>query len=342
MFVMRIRNSIVYGSTMSLFRLFFLGILFFSHGFLESSQNKAVTYTFSGGRFGDNLLAYMHAKWVSVRYGIPLLYKPFPHSESLNMDMLEPRYQEMFSLHYVKKVILGRGSLVEERIRAPTLYIVPYFPESSWERTHGLDGNGKAWPYLLVDWDDEFFFKTLQKMISPRYEMSQIKVPSDRISVALHARRGGGFDDENVVENFPLKFPPEQFYITAIRYIYEKFGHKGLYVYIFTDDSQPSSLLDFYQKKFEDCDITWDCRKNKNSHSTNVVEDFFSLTKFDCIIHGESNFSVCASKIHRFKIDIQPHIFHWENKKPVVDQMKVKNFLGDMSDKKYENVIVSS
>ena len=53
------------------------------------NARSAVTYTFSGGRFGDNLLSYSRAKYVASLYGIPLLYIPFPYSDYLMMHNLE-------------------------------------------------------------------------------------------------------------------------------------------------------------------------------------------------------------------------------------------------------------
>ena len=55
---------------------------------------SAVTYDFSGGRFGDNLVSYCHAKWISYKYNIPLLYKPFDYSDQLMMDVLEIPYSD--------------------------------------------------------------------------------------------------------------------------------------------------------------------------------------------------------------------------------------------------------
>ncbi|MFA5306719.1 MAG: hypothetical protein WC365_04680, partial [Candidatus Babeliales bacterium] len=50
---------------------------------------SAVTYGLSGGRFGDNLLCYVHAKWISYKYHIPLLYFPFEYSSHLVFDEAE-------------------------------------------------------------------------------------------------------------------------------------------------------------------------------------------------------------------------------------------------------------
>ena len=50
-----------------------------------------VSYRLSGGRFGDNLLAYMHAKWVSYRYEIPLVYHDFPYAKELMLEEYEEK-----------------------------------------------------------------------------------------------------------------------------------------------------------------------------------------------------------------------------------------------------------
>ena len=69
-------------------------LLIFSLLCLVSSVKAAgVTYTFSGGRFGDNLISYLHAKWVAYRAGVPLLYKPFGYSGMLVMDEEEERFE---------------------------------------------------------------------------------------------------------------------------------------------------------------------------------------------------------------------------------------------------------
>ena len=48
-----------------------------------------------GGRLGDQLIAYMHAKWVSYLYDIPLLYKPFHYSNDLVLDDKEELYRRL-------------------------------------------------------------------------------------------------------------------------------------------------------------------------------------------------------------------------------------------------------
>ena len=70
-------------------------------------QSSKVTYTFSGGRFGDNLLAYIHAKWIAYRYHIPLLYKPFDCSDQLVLHNLEELYNERKASQFRNQIHLG-------------------------------------------------------------------------------------------------------------------------------------------------------------------------------------------------------------------------------------------
>src|SRR5579862_7273227 len=82
-------------------------IVFFFSLSLSLFASDAVTYEFTGGRLGDNLLSYLHAKWISHTRQIPLLYKPFPYSSELCLHDIEIPYTLDSSLD---------------------LYVCPYFP----------------------------------------------------------------------------------------------------------------------------------------------------------------------------------------------------------------------
>ena len=45
---------------------------------------------------------------------------------------------------------------------------------------------------------------------------------------------------------------------------------------------------------------TLDCRSSDNSHDTDILEDFFSLSNFDSLIYPQSNFSMIPALIHDF------------------------------------------
>ena len=116
-----------------------------------SGTSSAVTYTFSGGRFGDNLLSYCHAKWISYKYRIPLLYKPFGYSDQLMIDLYEIHYSQELEAQFDAVV---EYSFADSTIDpdSGTLYVIPFFPESIFNR------NDEIFPFLFfVDWEDPWF-----------------------------------------------------------------------------------------------------------------------------------------------------------------------------------------
>ena len=100
---------------------------------LFSGHHSAVTYEFSNGRFGDNLLTYFHAKWISYQAGIPLLYKPFPYAEQLVFSATEGKFEG----DYCQEIWLSQTDAKFSKIHQNnTLFHVAYFPELSWGGEH--------------------------------------------------------------------------------------------------------------------------------------------------------------------------------------------------------------
>lgn len=274
-----------------------------------------ITYDFSHGRFGDNLLSYLHAKWISYLYDIPLLYRPFPYSDQLILSQIELQKPTML----LKKRRFRYSDDIDRE--QPYIYIVPYFSEDLTE--HGIN---PQWIYFEVDWQDEVFKKQIQDSIRPADKKigKNIDIPRGTTSVAVHIRRGGGVDaslrsEWNFFKKkglcaddaFPLKFPPLSFYIKYIKKISELVNHASLYVHIFTDDCHPKALLKRIKKELNAYkNISIGIRKKHNRPDQNVLEDFFAMTKFDCLIRPQSNYSLVAAKIADYQIEIFPSRFH--------------------------------
>jgi len=225
---------------------------------------SAVTYTFSGGRLGDNLLSYFHAKWIAYKHGLPFLYRPFPNAE-------------LFALH-------NRDQQLE--IETSSLYVVPYFPETTAKER-----------LFDVDWSDPVFRKEMAECLTPMEEVSLHPLPKDRKTVGVHVRRGGGFDHPEIYYEYPLKFPPDSYYIEQIERVAALFPDEPLYVFILTDDPNPESIGDKFQKALQNPNIEFAWRKGENGPDQNILEDFFLIPQFDVLILCDSNFSLVASKI---------------------------------------------
>src|SRR3990167_1085814 len=85
----------------------------------------AVTYDFSGGRFGDCIMCYLHAKWISFKYKIPIIFKPFKYSDKLVMHYKELQFDN--NINRLKRVIFKNESLINRN--SNNLYVVPYFSQ---------------------------------------------------------------------------------------------------------------------------------------------------------------------------------------------------------------------
>lgn len=270
------------------------------------SMPSAVTYTFSGGRFGDNLLSYCHAKWISYKYNIPLLYKPFQYSDQLILHSNEIPYHSDLETEFQEIVTYSKDTHVQPE--NGYLYVVPFFPESIFNRYD------QDYPYLFsVDWEDDAFKLILQTMICPINPVA-ISRPYDKsVTVAVHVRKGTGWDIPNyritpdaLTASHPLRFAPDSFYIEQLKKIVKIFPHQNIYVYLFTDHDNPAELAKKYVNAVA-CDrLTIDYRRTENNEFINVIDDFFALTIFDCIIRADSNFSFIAAKLGNYKIQISP------------------------------------
>ena len=291
-------------------------LLFIQSGTLGAIS--AVTYTFSGGRFGDNLIAYSHAKWISYVHKIPLLCKSFPYSDQLMLDSIEQKYDERNNKNYKKvHVLKSRDFTIDAN--ANILYVVPYFAESEYDL---VDPHYP--PYFSVDWNNQEFVNELKHCIKPKQAISQIKTPEGYVSVAVHMRKGTGYDGTMFPMNCPHKSCPDSYYIEQLAKLADHFYNKQLLVHIFTDHDKPLELVRLLNKKVGRKNITYECREKDNRHNNNVLEDFFGLTQFDCLLRSDSNFSLMASKLSNYMVHIYPVHYSKVGNEIVVDQVKVE------------------
>lgn len=284
-------------------------------------NQNAVSFK-SWGRLGDQILDYAHAKWISYKYGIPLLYKPFEYSDQLVLhDVEEHLTQEKSKLY--QHITLKTLSELEKPTSKPTLFFVTHFPDSFDEylfiRWKSL--------YVHVDWNDQKFLSMMRKLIKPKQPLKLIHPPKEIISVALHYRNGGGFiyDTDSMKKQLPLRFPADEYYFEQLTTLCHLVNDAPLYIYIFTDHPNPLELKKMFRIRFPSENIQFHCRAKDNKHDKNVLVDVFSMMNFDCIIRPVSHFSLIASHLGNFKIELCPKSGHWEENKTkfIVDEVNV-------------------
>jgi hypothetical protein len=318
-------------------------VQFFLIGFLSSfvftecaSARSGIVSGLSGGRLGDNLVAVAHAAWLSHIYGYELGYMPFEYSDKLVLRYTARRYTKEWVDLFSTVIRHGTKPTLEQDVVAHArgaCTIIPYFSEFLSEYgTCPEFAHLKTIPFR-VNWHDASFKELLRHLFKPVDTVRLFSLPADRISVALHMRRGGGFDappsdgtsysGSSFDRGAPLKCPPIRFYIDQLISLYENLGQRPLYVFVFTDDRSPESLVDQVKKWIGTRDIIFDWRKSGNSHESNVLEDFVNMQRFDCMIRAQSNLSYMAARLGAPRIEIEPYASRWDDKWLVITHARI-------------------
>jgi hypothetical protein len=290
-----------------IFFLYILSFLFFMP--LLATINSAITWEPNGGRFGDNLQSYAYVKWLSYKFNIPVLYLPFKYSDQLVLHHQEAVYTKETAKKFSHQMRLPYKTKFRLFPDNNTLYI------SHWDAD------------VTINWSDMAFINSLRQTISPRNSLTKVIIPEYCISIAAHVRTGGGFvvDDKKERERCPLRFVPNDFYIDQIRRLAEMFKDENLYVHIFTDHPNPKVLKKKFKKALNNPRITFGYRENDNAHNANVLEDFFSMMDFDCLIRPGSHYSRFVQRLGNNKVVIYPESIKKNPQgKPIINVITVK------------------
>lgn len=287
------------------------------------SAQTAVSYPSPHGRFGDQLTLYLHAKWISYRDGIPLLYKPFLFSDAFALHSIETPWTKEVEARF-DQVLVCEGD--QQFSQDSTLYLIPYFSECQEDRVFHPD-----WIRIPVDWNDLGWKAVLEQVLAPSEEYpSLIPKGFEGITVALHVRRGGGFDPVMAYQLWPLRMPPDSYYIEALQIICGLFPETPIYAHLFTDEPDPASLARLYAEHLSGYPISFGFREFGNRHDANQMADFFGLFAFDCLIRSVSNFTLVHNIIGKYRVVISPKHVLWRYRQPPVKNHYLENYIDEI------------
>ncbi len=305
--------------------IFFLSLCCF-FGILVPVK-QAVTNRLCPGRFGDKILCYVMAKWISYKRKIPLFFKPFEYSSMLRLGKKE----EKFSKELLKNFKGGLLKIRNEQDAIAHAKDNVLFEPAAFFNVNG--SNCKEYLLACVS-DNQDFKENLQYMLQPIVPLPTIELPENKISIAVHVRKGGGYDaplasvqyysrNQYADKRWPLKFPPEQYYVDQIKKISSLLDNQLLFIYIFTDDRNPPELTSRIEKAVNKNNITFSCRNKDNAHNAHVIEDLYNMSRFDCFIRSRSHFGAVAQLLGNHKIIIFPQHFKWLDKKLIIDKATI-------------------
>lgn len=252
-----------------------------------------------GDRFGDRVLVYAQARYLSYITSTTFLYRPFIYSEHVTIDFeafpydkYAYRYHRILHIFSIE-TLAEFFRIIQDPNSPPTLFIVDYFPSdiSEWDfdPTRSL--------FLDIPWADPGFSTYLRNSLSPRIHIPDLTI-KDRLNVAIHVRTLSGRDTvETSFMTLPLKHPSWDYHKRQIARIYEWNLRKPLHVFIFSDTKNPSQVLKDFQDSFQGKDILFRIQYLESSDTNYAVQDFFAMQKFDVLVATQSNFSAMASRI---------------------------------------------
>ena len=274
-------------------------------------KKKAISYNLVG-RLGNRIITYLCAKWIAQQYDLPFLYVPFPYSEQFVFHEQEKYYKADWEPFFSRKIFATSEKNIPNE-KNSSLILINFFYSKA--------------PQLLYRtfWSDPNFKKAMGPLLQPRFPIKTVDLAEGKLNILAHVRTGGDYDSKKTQLRYPNKFPPHSFYISAIATLSKLFDHRPIYVYIMTDDLHPEKIAQDYMTALSHLtNIEIGYRNDNADPSLTVMEDFFSVPKFDCLIRGFSTFTIAAALNANFQAVVTPYQTHVENGEVIVDKIKVQ------------------
>ncbi len=279
----------------------------------------------NGQRLGDDLIGYFKALWIAHKYKVPFIHQPFTFSEHFFPKKIPDKFQRKHILARSEQTI---NSYIQKNVNIVLNIDLHCITDDLIEAIKD--------PIYKAKLQDTFLHEPKEK----------INIPVGYDSVAVHIRKGSRTDPpllatqsittkvktnpETAISyadvQWPLKFPPNQYYINQIERLITLLPHKKLFFYIFTDDKDPEQLKKIFQQALSHHkNIIIDGRNKGFTYDRTIINDFLCMAHMNHIIRSESHFSKAAHIIGNHKIAISLEAAEWRNNEYVIDKVRVTN-----------------
>ena len=293
-----------------------------------------------GSRFGDNVYTCCKTKWFSYKYNIPFFAASFKHSTVFSIDEQERFLDSNLKSFFTHVVDIKTERDIVQALytcKEPTLLKVGFGTDEQISSTLVRD---LVWPTAL---ENMYFFSRehplfgleLKKTLTIKNPTFQVDLPPDKITVAVHVRKGSGPDSKTMsvqyrdeweminahkIKNpnfrrstdfaYPKKIPAEQFYVDQIVKLSFMLNHASLFVYVFTDGKNPEQIVERFKERINLSNISFACNVNDGSPRDEdrnaMAEDLYNMSRFDCLIKADSGFAFIAQMMGNHKIVLFP------------------------------------
>lgn len=267
-------------------------------------------------RLGDRLLAYLHTKYVAEKYQLPVYFRSFKGAEFFAFSKQEKLNYNSSAPLYFKQVIHLSSTKEIEALKTidrhkSVLHVLPFFPESRVE----TEGPNCTYLKYSIDWKN--FKPRVNELLKVIMPFTELQIPSNSFSIAMHIRTGGTYDSPDTSTLLPAKLPPLSYYAGEFKALLTSSHiprNRPLFIHIFTDDISPKKISRLLQQELVlngTIDLLQDQRVTFNyTRDPRLVDDVANMRKFHCLIRPDSNLSATAAKVsNRLEIEVVPTHF---------------------------------
>lgn len=321
---------------------------------LNIHNSSAITYRLNRGRLGDHLLTYIKAKYLSLKYNLPLLYKPFIHSNLFKLSTKELLSAKANEKKYHQHIYIETADdLFNQK---PYTLFISSLKTKIKKSENGTFSNESIAEFLNFK-KNKHFLHFLNAYLASKKTIEPIKLSANVMNIAVHVRKGDGYDPHLFSTQYddtsifschktkrfskryeysdvahPRRFPPEQYYINQILLLHELFPEKIFFIYIFTDSKKPHKIVERFKIALSTIKEKLIIRFNQKgtNQPQDILNDMFTMAQFDYLIRPSSSFSKCAQILGNFKITLEPVHHIWNNNKLIIDTIRLTYFSNDM------------
>ncbi len=335
-----------------------LSILFLYLSNQFAYPHGITSYVETCGGLGGNVSSYALAVLLAQKYNLKLFNPEFEHSELFNIDRLEKVPSTIEEKIYVKtendiRNNLGKKNvlfltnratrldyidnswiaLLKQLLQPKEAILLPSLPpDCVTVAVHIRKGNnpkhfdGKLSSEQLFDFDRSKVIYTYNfnyYCFDPRATYAR-PFPKDLSNSIKENEK-----QIDKVKAWGTKFPPEQYYIDQIIWLYNQLPNKHFYIRIFTDDKDPATLFKRIKDVIRKPNIQFDYVRTsfEETIKNRVINDLGDMARFDVLIRSQSYFPRTAELMGNNKLVIFPLTYVWQRTKLIMTEIAIKGDL---------------
>jgi hypothetical protein len=145
--------------------------------------SHAITNGFEGWRrLGDNILTVCKTKYFAREYNLPYYFSTFPYFDSFHYSTIEKPLTDDLKNSFKKMIFVNSSKDITDNISSqePILFVCVY-----------LSATPSIYEYIK---NNPSFEQEIHQTFTPYESIKQVSKPSDQLTIAVHVRKGGGFD----------------------------------------------------------------------------------------------------------------------------------------------------